>query len=58
MLALHAGPFHPVETALVLLLALGPLIAAFVVVLAVRRREAQESSPELDSSAASVPPSS
>ena len=56
MLPLHAGPFHPVETVLVLLLALGPLIAAFVVVLAVRRREAH--SPELESSAASVPPSS
>lgn len=39
---LHIGPLHPVESILVALLAFGPLIAAFVVVVVVRRREARE----------------
>jgi hypothetical protein len=66
--ALHIGPLHPLESVLVLLLALGPLVAAVVVVLVVRRREAledddHESGPgqapaDSESSAASVPPSS
>ena len=72
MTVLHIGPLHPLESVLVLLLALGPLVAAVVVVLVVRRREALEDEgqnkdrgagpaqgpADSESSAASVPPSS
>ena len=63
--ALHAGPFHPLESVLFVLLAIGPLIAAVVVVLVVRRREARsdaavrdQAPADSDRRAPSVPPRS
>jgi hypothetical protein len=39
---LHLGALHPVEQALVLLLAFGPFLVLAIVVVRVRRRDAQD----------------
>ncbi len=39
---LHAGPLHPIEQVLVLLLAFGPFVVLAVVVIRARRRDAQD----------------
>jgi hypothetical protein len=46
MTPLHLGADHPLETALVLLLAFGPFIILGIVVVAMRRRDAEESDQE------------
>ncbi len=43
--ALHLGALHPVEQALVLLLAFGPFVVLGVVVRHQRRRDAQQDEP-------------
>ncbi len=42
MTAWHFGPLHPVEQALVLLVAFGPFVVLAVVLRVVRRRERDE----------------
>jgi hypothetical protein len=44
---LHMGALHPVEKALVLLVAFGPFLVLFVVVYVVRRRDIAEEEAEL-----------
>ncbi len=48
---LHLGSMHPIETALLLLVAVGPFVVMAVVVVRIRRRDAEddpEDDPESD----------